>query len=350
MSVAFTAIGWNRQKKIYDLYLLALFVSIFATFCLITYFTDARVTIETLLLRGSALVAVVFLHLLLAIGPLARIDFRFRPLLYNRRHMGVFICVIALFHAVLAVVQFHLLGNIPARVSVLESYFQDYYFWKNSWSLAQIPFEPFGLIALVVLVVMASTSHDFWLKHLGSALWKRIHLLIYLAYFSLILHISFGFMQSETNSVYALGLALGAAVLGGLHFVAFLRDRRLVWPTRLADQPGYHVACDKSDLREGKAQIVDVEGQRVAIFLYKNEVYAVENVCRHQGGPLGEGRVIDGCVTCPWHGWQYQLKDGRSPPPFQEVIQTFSTLIEDEKVLVKALPRVEPDVAPVGSH
>jgi nitrite reductase/ring-hydroxylating ferredoxin subunit len=60
----------------------------------------------------------------------------------------------------------------------------------------------------------------------------------------------------------------------------------------------------------------------------------VANVCAHQQGPLGEGKVIDGCITCPWHGWNYRPGDGCSPPPFQEVVETFPTRIAGNRVWV----------------
>ena len=74
------------------------------------------------------------------------------------------------------------------------------------------------------------------------------------------------------------------------------------------------------------------------MFRNGNKVYAVSNVCRHQGGPLGEGRIIDGCITCPWHGFQYRPEDGQSPPPFTEKIATYATRIVDGVVQVSAIP------------
>ena len=44
------------------------------------------------------------------------------------------------------------------------------------------------------------------------------------------------------------------------------------------------------------------------------ELGALSNLCAHQNGPIGEGRIVDGCVTCPWHGYQYRLVDGCAPP------------------------------------
>ncbi len=58
------------------------------------------------------------------------------------------------------------------------------------------------------------------------------------------------------------------------------------------------------------------------------QIGALTNLCAHQNGPLGEGRIIDGCVTCPWHGYQYRLEDGRAPPPFTEKLVTYRVRFE----------------------
>ena len=54
--------------------------------------------------------------------------------------------------------------------------------------------------------------------------------------------------------------------------------------------------------------------------------------------PIGEGRIIDGCVTCPWHGYQYRLEDGRAPPPFTEVLTTYRVRIKNGVVEVDPRP------------
>ncbi len=76
----------------------------------------------------------------------------------------------------------------------------------------------------------------------------------------------------------------------------------------------------------------------MALFRTGGRVYALSNDCRHQGGPLGEGRIIDGCVTCPWHGWQYRPSDGCSPPPFEEKVETYEVRIEAGEVYVRVKP------------
>src|SRR6202012_2540138 len=76
----------------------------------------------------------------------------------------------------------------------------------------------------------------------------------------------------------------------------------------------------------------------IAIFRHAGKLSAVTNLCAHQNGPLGEGRVVDGCITCPWHGYQYRLEDGRAPPPFTETIATFRLAIVDDQVWVDPVP------------
>jgi len=86
------------------------------------------------------------------------------------------------------------------------------------------------------------------------------------------------------------------------------------------------------------ATIVSLSGERVAVFRYDGRVSAISNACQHQNGPLGEGRIIDGCVTCPWHGYQYQPESGAAPPPFKEKIPTFQVKVVEGAVFVHPRP------------
>ncbi len=89
------------------------------------------------------------------------------------------------------------------------------------------------------------------------------------------------------------------------------------------------------DFQTDRARIVPVGGdERVAVFRYDGKLSAVSNVCAHQGGPLGEGRIVDGCVTCPWHGYQYEPHNGSSPPPFDEKVSTYRLKLESGRVFV----------------
>jgi nitrite reductase/ring-hydroxylating ferredoxin subunit len=72
---------------------------------------------------------------------------------------------------------------------------------------------------------------------------------------------------------------------------------------------------------------------------------AVSNLCAHQNGPLGEGRIVDGCITCPWHGYQYRPEDGCAPPPFTERLATYRLRVANGMVLLD--PRANPPGTPV---
>jgi len=112
-------------------------------------------------------------------------------------------------------------------------------------------------------------------------------------------------------------------------------------------------ACAVADIPENRARIICLSGERVAVFKYDGKVSAVSNVCQHQNGPLGEGKILDGCITCPWHGYQYVPETGASPPPFAEKVPTFNVRVKKGRVFVHPRPnaagtRAEP--ALIGSE
>ena len=111
-----------------------------------------------------------------------------------------------------------------------------------------------------------------------------------------------------------------------------------------------HMASGETETRHRIFAITDGV-ERIAVFRYDGRVSCVSNVCQHQNGPLGEGKIVDGCITCPWHGYQYLPDSGQSPPPFTEKIPTFNVRIRAGRVLVHRTPnppgtRVEPATIP----
>ena len=56
--------------------------------------------------------------------------------------------------------------------------------------------------------------------------------------------------------------------------------------------------------------MVVVDGRHVALFRLGEEVFALDNLCLHRGGPICDGQIMGGVVTCPWHGWSYEIKTG----------------------------------------
>jgi sulfoxide reductase heme-binding subunit YedZ len=339
MSVGYQAVSWNRQKKLYDAVLLSgvvLYLSVFVGWGALIH---PNATAETLIIRGFGTAAFLLLHIVLCIGPLCRLDPRFLPLLYNRRHLGVTTFVLGLGHGSLALFQFHALGNIDPLRSLFISN-------PRFSSVPDFPFQSLGFFALVILFLMAATSHDFWLHNLSAPTWKRLHMLVYWAWALLVAHVTLGALQSEHSPLLVVVVALGAGVLLALHLAAAIKERRIDRAgTPVSDD--YVEVCSVDRIPENRAVIASIGGERVAVFRYDGKISAVSNVCQHQNGPLGEGRIIDGCITCPWHGYQYLPETGASPPPFKERVPTFCTRIEDGRVFVQARPnppgaRVEP--------
>ena len=341
MSVAYQAVQWNRQKKRYDLAVIVGCVAYLGVFLGVGFTTHSEATAETLLIRGLGTLALLLLHVVLMIGPLARLDRRFAPLLYNRRHLGVTMFVVALAHGVFSTIQFHVLGDLNPLVNLLIG--NDRY-----GSLSQFPFQPLGAAALGILFVMAATSHDFWLANLTAPTWKALHMLVYVAYGLVIAHVALGVLQVEDHPVLVSALGLGMALVLGLHLAAGWRERagdRPIEATPEAD--GFVEVGSVDDIAENRACTVFLAGERVAIFRYDGKISALSSVCKHQNGPLGEGKIVDGCVVCPWHGYQYLPESGASPPPFTETLPTFRTRVHDRRIFVHPTPeppgtRVEP--------
>jgi nitrite reductase/ring-hydroxylating ferredoxin subunit len=96
--------------------------------------------------------------------------------------------------------------------------------------------------------------------------------------------------------------------------------------------------CDIDEIPERRAIVTCLTGERVAVFRYEGKIAALSNVCQHQNGPLGEGRIVQDCVVCPWHGYEYLPASGASPSPFTEKVPTFHVRIAGRRVLVHPRP------------
>jgi sulfoxide reductase heme-binding subunit YedZ len=348
MSNQYTSIGWNSQKRWYDLVLFAGIVFYLGIFIAFSAVLHPAATAETLIIRACGSCAFLLLSVVLCIGPLCRLDSRFLPLLYNRRHLGVATFLLGLVHGSFSLIQFHSLGVQNPLVSLWISN-------RNYTSLADFPFQPLGFLALIILFVMAATSHDFWLRNLTPPVWKTLHMLVYLAYTLLVAHITLGLLQTERSPLLGAALALSFAAVLCLHLAAAFRERNADAAQPAQSNKDFVLACAADSIQESYARIISVRGERIAIFKYDGKISALSNVCRHQNGPLGEGKIIDGCVTCPWHGYQYLPGTGASPPPFTEKVSTFRTKFIDGAIWLDPTPLppgtpVEPTRIPLPTN
>jgi nitrite reductase/ring-hydroxylating ferredoxin subunit/DMSO/TMAO reductase YedYZ heme-binding membrane subunit len=334
MSVSYQAVGWNRQKKIYDWLLFGFCTLYLSLFISLTLIFNSEVTFETLLIRSTATLALLLLHVILSIGPLSRLNKKFLPLLYNRRHLGVTMFCIAAVHGVFGILQFHSLGNVHPLISLFISN-------THYGSLADFPFQALGFAAFLIFMLMAVTSHDFWLKNLTPRVWKTLHMGVYIAYFLIVLHVMLGVIQYETNPVFIVILSLGSATLIILHLLAGSKEVRRDHQKYLLKKEGFYQVCEVDDILEDRAKIFCIREERIAIFKTEGKLFAVNNVCKHQNGPIGEGKIVDGCITCPWHGYQYLPHNGCSPAPFKEKVSTYDVKIIDAQVWLNPTPYPE---------
>lgn len=343
MSVAYRAIQWNRHKRLYDLAIVAATLVLLLTFAILTTIThggDESISPPILAMRALGLTSLTLLHVALAIGPLARLSTRFAPLLYNRRHLGVTIFILAVFHAIIALGFY---GGFGVRnpASALLDASRDYA------SISRFPFEILGFVAFLILFVLAATSHDFWLKNLTPRVWKSIHMLVYLAYALLVLHVALGIMQSESSLFIPITLILGLATLTTLHLAAAFRQRR--HDARITPIDAATLWLDAGtidDIAPSRAvSICSKGGPPIAVFRDTTSIAAISGVCAHQGGPLAEGQILEGCITCPWHGYQYRPETGAAPPPFDDRVPTHEVRIEGRRILVNPTPRPLDDPA-----
>lgn len=343
MSVKYVPVQWNRTKILYDAAMLAgvgFFLVIFLRWSpgAVDHARPVDGAIHNA--RAFGLCAFVMLSVILAIGPLARLDRRFLPLLYNRRHFGVMTVFVALTHAAFILNWYYAFSPVPRHEALLVSNL-------SYGQIAGFPFEIFGVFALLCLLVLAATSHDFWMKFLTPPVWKRLHYLIYVAYAAVVAHVAWGILLSDRGMALSLVVFGLAGMVAALHLAAAWRDSSAADRARPA-RDGWVRVCDAREIEEGRAKVGRLpDGSRVAVFRHEGTLSAISNACAHQNGPLGEGRIIDCLVTCPWHGFQYDLRTGRSPAPFTERVPTYALALEGNDVLVNPAPnppgtRVEP--------
>ena len=89
------------------------------------------------------------------------------------------------------------------------------------------------------------------------------------------------------------------------------------------------------DFAPGHGKMVVVNGRHVAVFRLGDQFHALDNLCLHRGGPLCEGPIADGVVTCPWHGWSYQIQTGMMVQDPRVGVSRHEVRVEGDQVAVR---------------
>ena len=138
--------------------------------------------------------------------------------------------------------------------------------WSDYGKFIGFPFKVLGFAALLLLFLLAATSHDFWLAFLTPPVWKWLHMTLYAAYGLVVMHVALGIMQYDRNPLIPLMLVAGFAVVTVLHLVAGWRERAGDRGTP-AGSDGW-IAVGAPDAIPDKCALIVVApgGERIAVF------------------------------------------------------------------------------------
>jgi len=85
----------------------------------------------------------------------------------------------------------------------------------------------------------------------------------------------------------------------------------------------WNVVCKTHELDEGGAFEIVFGQDVIAVYRHGGALHAIDGVCMHQGGPLAKGKVANGTITCPWHGWQYDLATGNNTSTCKPMLKSY---------------------------
>ena len=97
---------------------------------------------------------------------------------------------------------------------------------------------------------------------------------------------------------------------------------------------GFEKAASIEEIPEGSIKEVQVAGQPIALANVAGTLYAISNTCLHRGGPLGEGQLEGKVVTCPWHGWQFDVTTGKAVESPSAGVACYTVEVRGKEVFV----------------
>ena len=221
--------------------------------------------------------------------------------------------------------------------------------------MSGVPFQPFGFFALVILFLMAATSHDFWLN-LSAPVSKTLHMLVYTAYALLVLHVTFGVLQGEgSRSMWAQwrwGLSPCSGCISAARIERAIDHggaRHSVRAVPVSPNLGAHgeTRLPRTDSWTPAPWPTFPRTAPVSSASPANAWRSSNTMGRFPPFPTCasirtvrwvRAKILDGCITCPWHGYQYLPDTGASPPPFVEKVPTFNVRVKNGRVLIHPKP------------
>lgn len=105
-------------------------------------------------------------------------------------------------------------------------------------------------------------------------------------------------------------------------------------PKDVTPPEGFEVVLHKDALPEGELVEIIIGGKAIAVAKFEGAFYAIDNACPHADGPLGEGELSGPVVKCPYHGWEFDVRDGNCLTATKCKVSSFKVEIVDDAVCV----------------
>jgi nitrite reductase/ring-hydroxylating ferredoxin subunit len=93
-------------------------------------------------------------------------------------------------------------------------------------------------------------------------------------------------------------------------------------------------AAKKDEIPPGTIREFQLDGKTVAVANVAGKLFAINNVCLHRGGPLGQGELDGQVVTCPWHGWRYDVTNGKLVTNAAVGVETYKVEVRGDDIFV----------------
>ena len=90
-----------------------------------------------------------------------------------------------------------------------------------------------------------------------------------------------------------------------------------------------------NDVKDGETKVLPVKGSSIALYNVNGKFFATANECPHKGGPLGEGSMEGNVVSCPWHGWKFDVTTGTSPVAPSVCVKTYKVMINGNDIMIE---------------
>ena len=93
--------------------------------------------------------------------------------------------------------------------------------------------------------------------------------------------------------------------------------------------------CRVADVPEDGVKVIEIDDRPIALRYIDGTLHAIENICPHRGGPVGEGEIQGSTLVCPWHGWAFDVTTGQNTMNPAATIRQFPVRIDGDDIILE---------------